>query len=452
MNDRYDDSSSITSKPHSKLTDSQSKNDLSGDNVRNQSLSDSSRSMMITDKAQHLSLITVQTNIIDISSTNRNHTLVSTREDQHGHAILPSSLSETDNLPKSLTTMTQELSNIDLVETTQDITQLSHVGEDKKPPTETHLNPNAPDFIPAIAKSTYHSELTPKYVERRKTHVDPPTSTRHSRTRYYSDTYHYPESLTSTDTSTLRPLLSITPQYLPYDQQSTSAITLLLPSKNSSRLYETTNVSNLISSYNSRPTVHCYTSLIHQQTPSSSNVNYFHNQHKNKHSSKRIRTYSGRTSSNPNSSKTFHRQRSYSDADTSLELSSGHLNGIHSLTRIMVDILRNINQVAEKQKQESMASTNTVPQSLLIENNSKMPEDDRDEKLIEKEAQSQNSIEAKNCLIDSSMSTNASKLLPLSIDETAGIFMLISLFLPQLLKLNVKENRIVIKNRKKTSV
>jgi hypothetical protein len=82
--------------------------------------------------------------------------------------------------------------------------------------------------------------------------------------------------------------------------------------------------------------------------PSTDDGVYSHHQSQNRNSSKRQRTYSSRAFVFPAQSSTS-RKRSHSVPETPQQLQQQqlepHLSGIHSLTRIMVDLLRMINPV-----------------------------------------------------------------------------------------------------------
>ncbi|CAF3215124.1 unnamed protein product [Rotaria socialis] len=398
--------------------------------VRNQLSSNNSMSTTIEDNSERSQSTTTPADIAisDDLSTKDSHASVNSRKDEHCHATSRSSLSDAENVTENLTITNKKQSHTDLTEATHhEGSHLLHI-ENINKPIGTHLNPDAPDFKPSDTSSTYHSELIPRHSQRHAAHVDS-HSIRHPRTRYYSDTYHYPESSSSIDTSTIRPLLSIVPQYIPYDPQSWSAITQLPSSENVWRPHAYNDVSNTASSYCSRPTCQIYSPLMQQQQQQSlSDVNHLHNQHQNKHARKRTCTFSGRALVHTNQTKPIKRQRSLSGPETSLQSSlllssSEHLDGIHSLTRIMVDILRNINQVSDEQKQKyaSMSSTNSIAHSLT-QNKYQQPSSHSDRFYFENEEKSQKSDETENDLVDYHISTKASPLLPLLVDKATGIF------------------------------
>ncbi|CAF3991402.1 unnamed protein product [Rotaria magnacalcarata] len=412
-----------------KLSNSQ-KQSLSGHSevICNQSSSNNATSTTIKDNSERSQSTTTPADIVisDDLSTKDSHASINIRKGEHCHATSRSSLSEADNVTKNLTIIHKKQSDTDLAEGTHHKrSHLLHV-ENINKPIGSHLNPDAPDFKPSDTSSTYHSDLIPRHSQRRATHVDS-HRIRHPRTRYYSDTYHYPESSSSIDTSTIRPLLSIVPQYIPYDPQSWNAITPLPSSENVWRPHAYNDVSNTASSYCSRPPCQNYSPLMQQQQQSLSDVNHFHNHHQNKHARKRTCTFSGGTFVHTNQAKPIGRQRSLSGPETALQSSvllssSWHLDGIHSLTRIMVDILRNINQVSDDQKQKyaSMSSTNTVVHSLT-QNKYQQPSSHSDKFCLENDEKSQKSVEAENDLVDYDMSTNALPLLPLLADGVTGL-------------------------------
>jgi hypothetical protein len=72
----------------------------------------------------------------------------------------------------------------------------------------------------------------------------------------------------------------------------------------------------------------------------------------NRHSSKRQRVHSSRAFVFP-SQMTTNRKRSHSGPETPLPPPPSHLTGIHSLTKIMIDILRLIDPLPIKQEQKS---------------------------------------------------------------------------------------------------
>ncbi|CAF2081466.1 unnamed protein product, partial [Rotaria magnacalcarata] len=412
----------------SDMNDERSTTESSLNKVCNQSSSNNATSTTIKDNSERSQSTTTPADIVisDDLSTKDSHASINIRKGEHCHATSRSSLSEADNVTKNLTIIHKKQSDTDLAEGTHHKrSHLLHV-ENINKPIGSHLNPDAPDFKPSDTSSTYHSDLIPRHSQRRATHVDS-HRIRHPRTRYYSDTYHYPESSSSIDTSTIRPLLSIVPQYIPYDPQSWNAITPLPSSENVWRPHAYNDVSNTASSYCSRPPCQNYSPLMQQQQQSLSDVNHFHNHHQNKHARKRTCTFSGGTFVHTNQAKPIGRQRSLSGPETALQSSvllssSWHLDGIHSLTRIMVDILRNINQVSDDQKQKyaSMSSTNTVVHSLT-QNKYQQPSSHSDKFCLENDEKSQKSVEAENDLVDYDMSTNALPLLPLLADGVTAM-------------------------------
>jgi hypothetical protein len=289
---------------------------------------------------------------------------------------------------------------MNLNDATRRLTRLLHIGNGNT--TTIDLNPDAPDFKPIDFTSTYRSEFAPAHSQRRATQGDF-YNDRHLRTRYHSATQPNRESLTST----IRPLLSIVPQYISKHRKSWSTATP--SSSNSWRTQEYNDTSH------ARP---AYQPLIGEN-----NYSY------NKPTSKRQRAHSGRTFVYPNQP-TMSRQRSHSGPDTFLQSPSTHLSGIHSLTRIMVDILRMINPIPEEQKQNdlSILSSNLTLCSPVHHKNQR-PSSNYEE-------QNRNmSIQAEDVLVDGDVSTTPSSLLLLSVDKPKGSFLLIKLFLLHLFTL-----------------
>jgi hypothetical protein len=76
----------------------------------------------------------------------------------------------------------------------------------------------------------------------------------------------------------------------------------------------------------------------------------------NRHSSKRQRIHSSRAFVFP-SQLTITRKRSHSGPETPLQPPPTHLNGIHSLTKIMIDILRMIDPLPTKDETTPQTSS-----------------------------------------------------------------------------------------------
>jgi hypothetical protein len=357
----------------------------------NSSSLESPKSTTVNNVSQRLPSTSAEVSVSDILSTNEKRASVSIRDskdEKHRSSTEPGDRTD------------QEQSQMDLGVATRELTRLLHIGNENTSATGTHLNPDAPDFKPLDFNSTYHSELAPAHVYRRATHSDS-YENRNSRTRFHSETYQ------NSDSSTIRPLLSIVPQYIPHHRKSWNTIMPL--SKSSSNSWwpqEYSNPSSAASSYQSKPAYQIYTPLMEQQ-PLTDENEYTYNQQQHKYPPKRPRAYSGRGFANSNQKLTT-RKRSHSGPDTPLSPSSAHLNGIHSLTRIMVDLLRMINPIPEEQKEtnESILSTNLTEDST-IEN---------------RYQQGNQFIDAENILIKNEMSTTAAPLSSLSIDRTADMF------------------------------
>ncbi|CAF1650583.1 unnamed protein product [Adineta ricciae] len=200
----------------------------------------------------------------------------------------------------------------------------------------THLNPDAPDFKPADSISSYHSELAPAHTQRRATHGELHHD-RLARPRNHSDT-HNRESLTN-----IQPLLSIVPQYVPYHRKSWS--TPSTDSRRSSQTYPPLMPQPLLSDEEN---------ILQKQV------------------AKRPRAQSGRGPMLSLTPPTVTRQRSHSGPEPSIQVPPSHLSGIHSLTRIMVDILRLITPISEQQQNtEMISSANNAFNSSLQPSNSK---------------------------------------------------------------------------------
>lgn len=286
---------------------------------------DSPKSATITNVSQRLPSTSVEVSVGDLLSNNEKRASVSIREQEHRHSTSSTSSSEMEenNEPSTKNKM-------DLGEATRELTRLLHIGNDHLN-KETALNPDAPDFTPIDFSPTYRSELAPAHLHRRATQVDY-YNNRYSRSRYYSESYHGQPSTPTSFSTPIRPLLSLVPQYIPNHRQSWTHTST--PSSNSSQnWWQQESNSTSSSSYHSRPAYPLYSPLMGPLTDDSL---YPH-----RHSSKRSRAPSTRTFVFPNPS---NRKRSHSGPDTPLPIPETHLSGIHSLVRIMVDILRMIDQ------------------------------------------------------------------------------------------------------------
>jgi hypothetical protein len=163
----------------------------------NSSSLESPKSTTVNNVSQRLPSTSAEVSVSDILSTNEKRASVSIRD---GKDEKHRSSTEPGDRPD------QEQSQMDLGVATRELTRLLHIGNENTSATGTHLNPDAPDFKPLDFNSTYHSELAPAHVHRRATHSDS-YENRNSRTRFHSETYQ------NSDSSTIRPLLSIVPQY-----------------------------------------------------------------------------------------------------------------------------------------------------------------------------------------------------------------------------------------------
>jgi hypothetical protein len=401
MNNENCAPSSIPITIRSELIDTQSTHTLSSDKASNQSSLDNLKSSTIKDASQYLPSILNEISVDEILSTDEKNASVSNHEEPRRHTISFCLSTETDHIPK-------KQSKMDLNDATRQLTRLLHIGNDNT--TTKDLNPDAPDFKPIDFTSTYHSEFAPAHSQRRATQGDL-YNDRHLRTRYHSATHPNRETLTST----IRPLLSIVPQYISKHRKSWSTATPSL--SNSWRPQE----SNDTSSYHSR--------VVYQPLINEKNYSY------NKPTSKRQRAHSGRTVVYPNQS-TMSRQRSYSGPETFLQSPSTHLSGIHSLTRIMVDILRMINPIPEEEKQNDLAIlSSNLTSCSPVHRKHQRPSSNYEEQYLKKERDRNTSIQAEDVVVDGDVSTTPSPLLLLSVDKPEGSFLLIKLFLLHLFTL-----------------
>ncbi|CAF3698097.1 unnamed protein product [Rotaria sp. Silwood1] len=305
---------------------------------------DSPKSATITNVSQRLPSTSVEVSVGDILSTDDKRASVSVLKQQPRYSSSSGSSSEFGDIAQSTFTATNKM---DLGEATRELTRLLHIGNDNTT-NEIHLNPDAPDFTPLDFSPTYRSELAPAHLRRRATQVDH-YHYRHLRSRYYSESY----PTIPTGNSPIRPLLSLVPQHFPYNRQSWNTGTS--PS-NSWWQNEYSNSPNSASSYHSKPAYSPYSPLMPPLTDDSL--------YPNRHSSKRQRLHSNRAFVFPNSSTTT-RKRSHSGPETPLQIPPTHLNGIHSLTKIMIDILRLVDPLPiieeQEQKTESTSSTSNIP-------------------------------------------------------------------------------------------
>jgi hypothetical protein len=309
---------------------------------------DSPKSATITNVSQRLPSTSVEVSVGEILSTDEKRASVSIREEQHRHSSSSCSSSEFGDINENTFSTTNKM---DLGEATRELTRLLHIGNDNTI-NEIHLNPDAPDFTPIDFSPTYRSELAPAHLNRRVTQMDY-YNNRQSRSRYYSESYH--NSSIQTNTSTIRPLLSLIPQYIPYHRQSWST-TIPANSSSSSNSWwqqEYSNSTSSTSSYHSKPAYPLYSPLMPPLTDDSL--------YPNRHSTKRQRIHSNRAFVFPNQV-IMNRKRSHSGPETPLQIPPTHLHGIHCLTKIMIDILRIIDplpiQEEQKQKNSSITSPN----------------------------------------------------------------------------------------------
>lgn len=401
MSDENCDPSSIPTKIHPKSIDAQSAADLSYDKVQNQSSLDSPKSATITNVSQRLPSTSVEISVSEALSTNEKRVSVSIRDVEEHRLISSCASTETGDGTKNPTITDKEQSKMNLGEASSELTRLLPIENENTTTTGTHLNPDAPDFKPIELSSTYRSELAPTHLQRRATHTGS-YDNHHSRQRYLSETHQ------NSDTSTIKPLLSIVPQYIPYNRRSWTQTTPLSSSSSSNSWWpqEYSNASSAASSYQSRLAYHIYSPLMEQQ-PLTDENNHSYNQQQHKYPSKRPRAYSGRAHTYSNQT-TNSRKRSYSGPEPLLPPSSAHLNGIHSLTRIMVDVLRMINPIPEEPKETNQPISSTD----VIKDSSVQPQ----------YQQSNESIQVENITVNDEMSTTAAPSSSVSVNKTAGTF------------------------------
>lgn len=293
----------------------------------------------------------------------------------------------------------------DVNETTQDMNRILNLNNENTSSTlEKHLNPDAPDFKPSDSSSNYHSLPVQGHKQRRATHSEV-YDKHYSRPRNFSETYQ------NIDPSTIPSLLSITPQYIPKHRKSwtataTSPLSTSTTSNSSGWPQEYSNPSSLASSYQSRTAYQMYTPLMEvesstiEQEPSS--------EQEQKYPPKRPRALSGRVLPSSNQMSMNTRKRSHSGPEPPLTPPISHLTGIHSLTRIMVDILRTIKPIIEEHNETADLLTNTNL-TMNLSNS--------------QQNQSVNQItEPENILNDKQMSSTAMPLSTMSIEQTEDMF------------------------------
>ena len=378
----------------------------------------SSKLTTMTDLPPNLSSIFVEMSANEIALTNGKYSPASTCEKQHCYSVLSYSSNEITDETGNLTTMNKEQSETDLSEATDESNHLLYISHDRTKATK-HVNPKAPDFKPIDFKSTYRSELVSADMQRK-------LNFRYNRPllkRYYSDAHHNRESFTTINTSNIRPLFSIVSQYTPHYQHPWNITTPLLlssPPVNPWCAHEYSNISNTTFLYCSSANYQFYPSLMQQQSLNHENQ-CLYQEKQNQHSSRQIRTHSSR----PfvfSSQRSTSRKRSYSGPEVPLQLSSGHLEDIHSLTEIMVDILKMVNQRSDEQEQ-----INELTSSLYSSTQHKYQKSShsKDRQSLIEGAQYNATNDVRNALVDDNISTKAASIVLILSDRMTGIFLLI---------------------------
>lgn len=318
---------------------------------------DSPKSATITNVSQRLPSTSVEVSVGEILSNNDKRASVSVRQHEHRHSTSSTSSSELDETNESMSK-----TKMDLGEATRELTRLLHIGNDHLN-KEVSLNPDAPDFTPIDFSPTYRSELAPAHLHRRATQVDY-YNNRYSRSRYYSESYQG-QATTPTSGTPIRPLLSLVPQYIPNHRQSWTNASAASSSNSSQSWWQQESTgSSASSSYHSRPAYPLYSPLMGPLTDDSL--------YPYRHSSKRSRVHSTRAFVFPS---TNNRKRSHSGPETPLPIPETHLNGMHSLVRIMVDILRMIEhpgaattyQQSKHRRQQQQHEDSTEVEDVFVE-------------------------------------------------------------------------------------
>lgn len=360
---------------------------------------DSPKSATITNVSQRLPSTSVEVSVGDILSTEEKRASVSIREQQsqqqsqqqqhhHRHSSSSCSSSDYDDTNENTFSTTNKM---DLGEATRELTRLLHIGNENTN-NEIHLNPDAPDFTPIDFSPTYRSELAPAHLNRRVTQTDY-YNNRHSRSRYYSESYHHS---IPPNTSTIRPLLSLVPQYVPYHRQSwTTTSGQNSSSNNSWWQQEYSNPSSSTSSYHSKAAYPLYSPLMPPLTDDSL--------YTNRHSSKRQRVQSNRAFVFP-SQNPLNRKRSHSGPETPLQTPPTHLNGIHSLAKIMIDILRMIDPlpVQEETKPKTSSTSSYSSQQRKYRRSSNNYSQHRS---YQSQQQQNSSVEVEDVFVDDDIPT-----------------------------------------------
>lgn len=245
-----------------------------------------------------------------------------------------------------------EVSVGEMSDQTLNIASNGTIDQDK---TKKYLNPDAPDFKPIELAASHPSQ-------RRATHTELDDQ-RNARIRFYSETNPHADS----STSIIRPLLSIVPQYIPHHRKSWASTTPLSTSSSSSWWpQEYSNPSSVASSYQTKAAYQIYTPLMEQ--PSLMDENGYSYNQQQKYPPKRPRANTGRPFIHPNKSDKL-RTRSHSGPEPPSSPLSTHLTGIHSLARIMVDVLRLIKPNAEETKtSEDKIVSNNLSETSSIQN------------------------------------------------------------------------------------
>ena len=208
------------------------------------------------------------------------------------------------------------------------------------------LNPDAPDFTPIDFKPTYRSEFAGITSQRRSTIADY-YNPRQERTRNHSEP-HPTAAMNSGNASPIVPLLSLMPEY------------------NRSELSEDPRrrSKTVSSSYQSKVAYPLASPLMDQSILIDENF-YPNITPTHRYGLQRPRAATGRSLAVA-ADLDLSRKRAHSGPEALVQPSEPvepRLSGIHSLTRIMVDILRSIHPVSISEESQSISTSTSSIQS-----------------------------------------------------------------------------------------